>query len=186
MPCSIPGWPTGGLLPFYAGLAHTCPDHTPLVEVGCWLGASVIPLAKALKKLGRRGVLVYAVDTFDGGPSATPEMRQLVADRGGSLFEDFRANLVIHGVEDFVVPMQLSSLEAAQRFRPESVHCVTIDADHTEASVAADITAWLPRVRVGGVLAGHDYADYVGVAAAVKRLLPKHNHWENMWSYEKQ
>ena len=41
-----------------------------------------------------------------------------------------------------------------------------LDADHATESVRRDITAWLPKVAEGGVLAGHDI-DASSVAAAV-------------------
>jgi hypothetical protein len=34
---------------------------------------------------------------------------------------------------------------------------VFVDADHFYDSVKADLEAWWPKVRVGGVMAGHDY-----------------------------
>jgi len=50
---------------------------------------------------------------------------------------------------------------------------VFLDAGHDEASVAADILAWMPAVRPGGLLAGDDYNNnWPGVNAAVDRLLP--------------
>jgi hypothetical protein len=36
---------------------------------------------------------------------------------------------------------------------------VFIDADHTYEAVRADLAAWYPKVRPGGLLAGHDYAN---------------------------
>ena len=54
--------------------------------------------------------------------------------------------------------MRLTSLEAAKLFPDGSLCCVYIDADHTFDSVTEDIKAWLPKVRSGGVLCGHDYS----------------------------
>lgn len=34
---------------------------------------------------------------------------------------------------------------------------VYIDADHMYASVMQDLIAWFPKVRIGGILCGHDY-----------------------------
>lgn len=49
------------------------------------------------------------------------------------------------------------SLTASAMFEDNSLDFVYIDADHSYESTMADILAWIPKVRVGGVLAGHDY-----------------------------
>jgi cephalosporin hydroxylase len=36
---------------------------------------------------------------------------------------------------------------------------VYLDADHSKAGVLADLKLWMPKVRPGGVIAGHDYLD---------------------------
>jgi hypothetical protein len=51
------------------------------------------------------------------------------------------------------------SRQAAARVPPASADFVYIDARHDYESVSADLAAWLPRVRPGGLLAGHDYFD---------------------------
>lgn len=49
------------------------------------------------------------------------------------------------------------SVAAAAAVNDRSLDVVYIDGNHTFAAVTADLTAWLPKVRRGGVLAGHDY-----------------------------
>lgn len=49
----------------------------------------------------------------------------------------------------------LRSVEAAKLYRDGSLDLVYIDADH--ARLSEDIDAWLPKVRDGGLLAGHDF-----------------------------
>ena len=34
---------------------------------------------------------------------------------------------------------------------------VYIDGDHRKEPVLADINAWLPKVKKGGIIGGHDY-----------------------------
>ena len=48
---------------------------------------------------------------------------------------------------------------------------VYIDADHSYEAVKADIDAWMPHVRDGGILAGHDYGGkmFPGVTRAVQQ-----------------
>jgi len=53
--------------------------------------------------------------------------------------------------------MKLPSLEAAPLFKDGYFDLVFIDGDHSYDAVIADIKAWIPKVRNGGILCGHDY-----------------------------
>src|SRR5690606_15021310 len=48
------------------------------------------------------------------------------------------------------------SVQAAGQFRDGTLDFANIDACHQYPDVAADIKAWWPKVRPGGILAGHD------------------------------
>ena len=53
--------------------------------------------------------------------------------------------------------LRLPSLTAAALFRNESLDVVYLDARHDYYSVLRDLAAWWPKLRSGGLLAGHDY-----------------------------
>lgn len=57
---------------------------------------------------------------------------------------------------------------------PNECDLVFLDADHSEAGVVAELGAWLPKVRPGGVLAVHDSVNIGGVCRAVNRFTPTH------------
>lgn len=52
---------------------------------------------------------------------------------------------------------RMSSDVAAPMFKDGYFDMVYLDGDHTYGGVSRDVKAWLPKVRKGGVLAGHDY-----------------------------
>jgi hypothetical protein len=54
---------------------------------------------------------------------------------------------------------RMTSAEGAERIPHSSLDCVYIDARHDFDSVMEDCALWLPKVRPGGILAGHDYLD---------------------------
>lgn len=64
------------------------------------------------------------------------------------------------------------SVDAAMRFPDGSLDFVFIDANHSYAAVKEDIAVWLPKLRAGALLAGHDYGnpDYA-FGAEVKRAV---------------
>lgn len=49
------------------------------------------------------------------------------------------------------------SVEAAKLHLDESLDFVYIDGNHGIANVIADLAAWTPKVRKGGLIMGHDY-----------------------------
>lgn len=57
-----------------------------------------------------------------------------------------------------------TSIEAAADVPDGSLDFVYVDANHGESFVAADLRAWAPKVRAGGIVAGHDYV--LGVPAS--------------------
>lgn len=153
----------------YEAAVSAAADGAHFVEVGCWKGASTIMLAKMIRASGKR-IQITAVDTFTGSPDEDYHRRE-VERCGGSLRAAFDANLRKHGVEGLVEVKQMDSVCAARAFAAESLDFVFIDAQHGYDAVHQDIRAWLPLVKPGATLAGHD-VDWPGVRRAVTELLP--------------
>ena len=53
--------------------------------------------------------------------------------------------------------IRLKSEYAVQLFEPKSLDMVFIDGDHGFGAVIKDIKFWLPIIRDGGLITGHDY-----------------------------
>ena len=73
------------------------------------------------------------------------------------------------------------------------VDFVYIDADHSYEGVWGDICTWFPKVRAGGVIAGHDYdhSSFPGVKRAVDGFFERigwevHSEGEGVWWVEKR
>ena len=52
--------------------------------------------------------------------------------------------------------MRMNSQEAAELLEDDSYDFVFIDGGHSMKQVLADLDSWYPKVRVGGIMAGHD------------------------------
>ncbi|CAJ1328446.1 unnamed protein product [Effrenium voratum] len=59
--------------------------------------------------------------------------------------------------QDRVTWVNEMSREAAAKVEDQSVDLVFIDGDHSYEAVVEDIRAWRRKLRVGGVLVGHDF-----------------------------
>jgi len=67
--------------------------------------------------------------------------------------------------------LRLKSIQAVKCIEDEELDLVFIDADHGYENVTEDIKLWLPKVRKGGILYGHDYNEYnKGVIRAVNEI----------------
>ena len=54
------------------------------------------------------------------------------------------------------------SLEASKRFMDKSLDMVYIDADHSYEMCLLDCELWYEKLRVGGILCGHDFMFMTG------------------------
>jgi hypothetical protein len=54
---------------------------------------------------------------------------------------------------------RMPSLNAAPKIEDGALDFAYIDARHDYASVLEDLAAWFPKVRAGGIFAGHDYVN---------------------------
>ncbi|MDP3920788.1 MAG: class I SAM-dependent methyltransferase [Candidatus Omnitrophota bacterium] len=76
--------------------------------------------------------------------------------------------------------LRMASTQAAPQFADESLDFVFIDANHAYSAVKEDIEHWWPKVKKGGLFAGHDYLDGdlptgdYGVKQAVNELIKEH------------
>lgn len=133
-----------------------------VVEVGTWKGASALSMARAMAARDIPGTVI-AVDTWLGAVDhwADEELFAELATEHGfpSLYRTFLANVLREGLAERVVPLPLDSVNAAalMRLRGVAADVIHLDAGHEEASVAADLRAWWPVLRPGGLLVADDY-----------------------------
>lgn len=70
--------------------------------------------------------------------------------------------------------LKTTSVEAAPFVMDQSLDFVFIDALHTYDAVKEDIATWYPKVRPGGLVAGHDWR-WEGVGQAVREFTEQNN-----------
>jgi hypothetical protein len=126
-------------------------DPPIIVEVGSWLGTGSTQVM--IDVVRKRGGRLHCVDTWGGSPGVDNHAK-IVANY--DVYETFRHNVRAAGGESVVTAHRLTSIEAAESWPEATVDMVFIDADHRFASARKDIAAWLPKLRPGGTMAGHD------------------------------
>ncbi len=66
--------------------------------------------------------------------------------------------------------LRMTSRNAASHV-PNDFDLIFIDGNHEYCQVKEDILSWLPKIRVGGILAGHDYDPTIPIFDGVKRAV---------------
>jgi SAM-dependent methyltransferase len=137
------------------------------VEVGSWKGRGAAFLGVEIFNSGKP-IQLYCVDTWKG----SIEHQDMDCIKNDSLYNEFINNT--KPIDSVITPLRMSSLEAAMQFEDNSIDFVFLDASHEYEDIKADIEAWYPKVKPGGLFAGHDY-EWDGVRRAVDEFASKHD-----------
>lgn len=154
------------------GLKMFCEEHLKpdmvMVEIGCFRGVSTELFAHHVKT-------VHAVDPWtleNPDYDALPYPMIKEAERRFDQMCLGHPNIIKH--KGF-------SVEMAKRFNPESLDLIYVDGDHRPQAVQADFDAWIPKVKPGGIIAGHDYSLVHEVIHRPVKVYP-----DLTWRYFKQ
>lgn len=159
----------------YSHFVFQANENAKFVEVGSWLGASICYLATEAKNY-QKNMKIYAVDTWAGAANDLAH-EKIVRENGGpsQMLNMFVKNMQNAGVGDMITPIMNHSTEASKQFEDNSLDFVFIDASHQYQDVKNDLKHWLPKVKKGGIIAGHDYVpghpeSNIGVVKAVNEF----------------
>lgn len=161
----IPGW--CDFEDLYASRVDAASNGAHFVEIGTWVGKSTCLMAELIRQSGKE-IHFDAIEHGKGSPELGAGLLA-IQERGSDVFSELTKNITACGLVDYVRPICADSVQAALFYADHSLDFVFIDGDHTETAVDADIEAWLPRVKFGGVLAGHDFD-----LQSVRRSVYKH------------
>lgn len=124
--------------------------NVQIMEIGCWLGHSTAIFAKHAKSLGGR---VTCVDTFKGSKGTFLEE---YAEKN-NVMEEFFNNMEELGLEKHIDIFNMSSNEAYKNIRNNKYDLIFIDGDHIYEQIKNDIYNYLPKLKSGGIMSGHDF-----------------------------
>ena len=164
----------------YSSVIEKYGEGAHFVEVGSWKGRSAAYMAVEIINSGYN-IEFDCIDTWEG----SIEHLELDAIKNKSLYSEFLKNTA--PVKKYINPIRITSLEGSTLYQDNSLDFVFIDAFHQYEDVLEDIKVWLPKVKVGGILAGHDYG-HQGVNKAVNEFFSgkKYDIEEDCWIYTKQ
>jgi len=135
------------------------------LEVGVNEGVNLFYLAKR-----NPNIIFYGVDPYY---SSEFEIEEIVHGTQKTIYENDKYNQMLLRIRKLkfnnVHLVKKTSLEAAKDYDDEELDFVFIDGDHSYQNVKEDIHLWLPKIKVGGYLAGHDFSlEWFSVVRAVE------------------
>lgn len=116
------------------------------VEIGSYSGEGTMILAKYFKHVLAVDPWLNGYDINDVASSQCP-MKFVLAK--------FHENT--KGFDN-VSYSQSKSLDALDFIKDGELDLVYVDGDHRYEAVLADLKGWLPKLRAGGIMAGHDWS----------------------------
>lgn len=161
-------------------------DAKVIVEVGVFIGGSVIKMAEKLREKGDGCII--AIDDFHGD--------QMLWDHSGvkgrmrrefgrpNFWRTFYANIIESGLKDYVVPINMGSFSALRmlngkhrgvsKLRQGQVDMIHIDASHVSPMPYLDVQESWDLVKTGGAIIiddwcpnqqtiDHDGANFLGI-----------------------
>lgn len=158
---TIDGWFLDCQTPLAYSLTANLPPNSTLIEIGSYKGKSTCCFLFSNPTLK-----VEAIDIFTG----SEEHQEIL--KGKSTLEDFKKNL---SSKNFLNRVNINigkSEDLFNNFKNESIEALFIDGAHDYENVKKDIINYLPKLRRGGLIFGHDYSedeatDFQGLKQAI-------------------
>ena len=149
-------------------------DHGSQIvaEVGVWKGE----LSSAILKQCHRVTRLILVDPWTVVYGHDPDTDKWMVFGPGTnqreMDESYHSVATrFQSCYDRVTILKMPSVEGAKMVPDRSVDAVLIDALHTYHACKEDILAWVPKVKVGGLMIGDDHSEWFpGVQVAVEEL----------------
>lgn len=176
-------------------------DGAHFVELGTLFGRSACFMAEAIRASGKR-ITLDAVDPFkraigprngetcvldpDHNPETSPSLWRALVE-SGSIHAAARYCIARAGYADVINLVCAFGQESVARYANESLDFVFVDAEHTYDDTVELLRLYLPKLKSGGVLAGHDYNEsFPGVVRAVTDVLGLVETRGNSFVYRKR
>lgn len=147
-----------------------------MVEVGSYQGESTVIFAENIKTLKT----LYAVDPWINGYApgdvCSDEYPMDIVE------SNFDARIKNYSV---ISKQKTTSEEFSKTIENNSLDFVYIDGNHQYDSCKKDLELWIPKIKKGGIIAGHDYlaACFMGVVNAVNETFggPDKTYEDTSW-----
>lgn len=170
---------------FYKDIIGKMPHGANILEIGCWKGRSTACLGVEIINSGK-DMHLFCVDAWAYVKTTEqPVSSQKMFNR---VYFEFLKNII--PLKKTITVIRKKSVEASFLMPDEFFDFIFLDASHYYQDIKDDNNHWLPKLKKGGIFAGHDYFTPVhpGVKQAVDEVFGNNVKTipeQNVWYYEK-
>lgn len=169
---NIQGWFSFPQL--YSYIVKNSSNNSHFVEVGVWKGTSAAFMGVEIINSGKN-IKFDCIDPFLAVGDELPEFKITHEDLKNEFINNMKP------LEGYYTLYTLGSPEVTTLYKDQSLDFVFIDGSHKYEDVVKDVKAWLPKIKKGGILAGHDYHyTWPDVVKAVNDVLGE-GDWSDPW-----
>lgn len=144
----------GGPIPGFVEIVNQFKKEGMVVaEVGTYDGGTSLAVAPIVKEMNGKFI---AVDWFKGNETIGGGGHGYNENQHDTVLNNFKHNINEVKCSDIVTIHDMPSLEASNLIEDKSLDICFIDADHRYKAVKADLLAYIPKIKDGGILCGHD------------------------------
>ena len=162
----------------YSSVVKHFPSGSKFIETGCWKGRSSAYMAVEIIN-SKKNIDFYCVDNWKFKIQLTHNyiaaefwnnLSYKDLDEVYDLYDVFIFNM--KPLEKYYIPLKMDSIEASNKFNDNYFDFIFLDASHDKNQIKSEILSWLPKLKVGGILAGHDYYP--------NRMIEMEDHYGNI------
>lgn len=172
---AIHGWTSPEQLIYLMKAIRALPDCAIAVEIGVWQGRSALSMAESCRGTRKK---VYAVDPWLDDSQSPQSLREVSTSNVLSFQEAYLAfltNLQHFELQEWCIPIRDTSLNVAKAWQNGLIDLIFIDGSHEYDAVVADLEAWIPLIKTGGIICGDDWS-WPTVRSAVLDFAKRHQN----------
>ena len=125
-------------------------DNLNIVEIGCYCGSSTLIISDVFPN-SKMSCVDGWTSYIEDGATYTLEAQAAELKEAEIIFDERISS------RPNISKKRMLSLDYVKEVEDESIDFVYIDGNHSYSFVKDDINHWLPKIKTGGVISGHDW-----------------------------